>query len=574
LEVERFSRQEGASLRTYLGIVRRRAWVIVLCGVVAPVVAYELSARQPAQYSSSADVYVNQQDIASALTGIDTYDYSSAALAVDTQATLADVPAVASRALRIAKLHDRSAGDVLGEVSITPDETTNILTFTVVDRSAVTAEVLATSFARAFTVYSNGLSSKPIVRARTALEKTLAGLQEEGRKNTALYGSLEEKDQQLQTLQSLQTSSTVLVRPAGLGAQISPHPKRDAALGLILGIMLGFGAAFAMEALDTRVRSTGELSEGLGGLPLLARIPPPTARMRKHNELAIVVQPKHAAAEAFRLLRTNLEFMRLSAGEVRTILVTSAVEKEGKSTTAANLAVAEARAGRRVALVDLDLRRPNVHRFFRLNAADGITDVALGRIDLEQALQHIDLNLGAPDPAANLAKLGNGSWAPVADAGVLDVLVSGPLPPDPGEFAASYRLGQILAQLRASYDTVIIDTPPLLWVGDALTLSSQADALVVVTRLKSMRKAMLRELRRILAVVPAQKLGYVVIGTPSGGEGAYGYKHGYAYGYGYGDSPRRGAEEPAQAEKLGTVSEVKGSTRAVAEGKRWGDDDR
>ena len=110
-DLDRFSRQDATSLSTYLAILRRRGWIVVLCGVVAAVVAYELSSRQPAQYTSSADVYVNQQDIASALTGINSFDYSSAALAVDTQASLADVPAVAARALKLAKLHDRSPDD-------------------------------------------------------------------------------------------------------------------------------------------------------------------------------------------------------------------------------------------------------------------------------------------------------------------------------------------------------------------------------------------------------------------------------------------------------------------------------
>ena len=131
--MDRFSRQEATSLSTYLAILKRRGWIVVLCGLVAAFVAYDLSSRQTPQYSSSADVYINQQNIASALTGIDTYDYSSAALAVDTQASLADVPAVATRALRIAKITNRSPGELLGETTITPDESTNILTFNVVD---------------------------------------------------------------------------------------------------------------------------------------------------------------------------------------------------------------------------------------------------------------------------------------------------------------------------------------------------------------------------------------------------------------------------------------------------------
>ncbi len=535
--MEKFSRHEVTSLSTYLGILKRRAWIVVLCAIIAPVVAYEISSRQTAEYSSSSEVYVNQQNIASALTGISSYDYSSDALAVDTQAQLADVPAVASAALAIAGLHDRTPDDVLGEVSITPDETTNILTFAIVDSSPRNAQLLATSYAKAFTHYSNNLQSQPIVRARKELEAAMAQLQGEGRKGSALYTSLGEKDQQLQTLQTLGTSSTVVVRPAGLGGKISPHPRKDTALALVLGLMLGFGLAVGLEALDTRIRSVGELAEALGGLPLLARIPPPANKVQKRNELVIVVQPKHLAAEAFRLLRTNLEFMRLSAGDVRTILVTSAVEQEGKSTTAANLAIAEARSGRRVALVDLDLRRPSIHKFFQLTATHGITDVALGTVEMRRALQRIDLNLGS----AELSTTGEPSHTkPLTEAGVLDVLTAGLLPPDPGEFAASYRLAEILSQLRETYDTVIIDTPPLLWVGDALTLSSQADGLIVVSRLKGLKRPMLRELRRILEVVPSRKLGFVVTGRVGNDGSGYGYgsKNGYGYGYGYGDGYR------------------------------------
>ncbi len=487
--------------------------MIVVCALVVPAVAYLLSARQPAQYAASADVYINQQNIASALTGISSYDYSSAALAVDTQASLAAVPAVAARALKVSKLSDRTADGVLAETTVTPNEATNILTFRVVDGSSTKAQLLATSYATAFTAYSNALQLRPVARARKDLEATMSQLQAEGRKGSSLYASLEEKDQQLQTLQTLQTSGTVVIRPAGPGVQIAPHPMKNAALGLILGLTLGLGLAFGLEALDTRVRTTGEIARGLGGLSLLARIPPPSKKMQKRNDLAMIVQPKHTTAEAYRLFRTNLDFVRLAAGDVRTILITSGMEQEGKSTTAANLAVAEARAGRRVALIDLDLRRPSIDRFFQINAAHGVTDVALGRIALHDALQSVDLNLGEVDLRG---RNGNGPRQPVAENGVLDVLASGPLPPDPGEFAASHRLAEIIAQLHAEYEAVIIDTPPILRVGDALTLSSNVDGLIVVTRLKGLKRPMIRELRRVLDAVPTRKLGFVVTGPISG----------------------------------------------------------
>ena len=291
--MEKFSRQEVTSLNTYLGALRRRAWIIAICVVVAPIVAYELASRQPAAYASFADVYVNQQDIASALTGISGFNSASAALAINTQASLAAVPAVASRALAISGLHNRSAGQVLGETTITPDPATNILRFTVVDSSPTAAGLLATSYARAFTAYSNRLASQPITKALSEVQTAMTNLAAKHRRASPLYLNLEAKEQQLLTLQTLQTSGTVIIRTAGPGGQIAPHPRRDAELGLILGIVLGLGLAFGLEALDTRVRTTGDLAEGLGGLPLLARIPPPTSKMQKRDELAMVVQPKH-----------------------------------------------------------------------------------------------------------------------------------------------------------------------------------------------------------------------------------------------------------------------------------------
>ena len=313
----------------------------------------------------------------------------------------------------------------------------------------------------------------------------------------------------------------------------------NAILGLILGIVLGLGLAFLVDALDTRVRSANEVAERLG-LVQLARIPPPPKSLDK-DDLIMLAQPTGTNAEAFRMLRTNLEFASLEGDEMRTILITSAVQKEGKSTTAANLAVAEARAGRRVALVDLDLRVPYIDRFFGLSHALGVTDVALGNSTLENALTRIDLEMGTPAAGHPGLPESNGH-AP--EQGLLDVLVSGIRPPDPGEFVGSRRLGEILYRLRENYDLVILDTPPLLRVGDAMTLSTKADGLLIITRLNVIRRPMLSELHRLLATAPAAKLGFVVTGSRDGQSGSYGY--GYDYG-GYGYSEPKPVDKRAAA---------------------------
>ena len=240
----------------------------------------------------------------------------------------------------------------------------------------------------------------------------------------------------------------------------------------------------------------------------------------------MMAQPRGPQAEEYRVLRTNLDFASLATDEIKTVLITSSVEQEGKSTVAANLAIALARSGKRTCLVDLDLRRPYLDRFFHLLHRRGITDVALGNATLDEALIEFDLVTGRQ--GRHSAPLERSAEATDGDPGRLDVLVSGPLPPDPGEFVGTRRLADILTALRSRYDIVVLDSPPLLRVGDAMTLSARADGLIVLTRLNAVQRPMLRELSRMLDSAPATKLGYVVTGS----QREAGYSGGYGYGYG------------------------------------------
>lgn len=521
-------------------MLRRRLWVVLLCAVLVPVTAYFLSARQEKLYESSAEVYVNKSDIGSAITGIENQAlFVDEDRAAETQENLASVPAVAERALANAKLTDMTVEDVLAETSVVSKGLSDILEVTVTDPSPARARKLADAYALGFTQYRGELDGASITTARKEVERKLAELEGQGKQDTTLFDNLTQTQQQLATLETLKTSRTSVVRPAEEAIQVAPTPMRNAILGLALGLVLGVGLAFALDALDTRVRSTSEIADQLG-LTLLARLPAPPKDIAKADSLVMLARPQGTHAEAFRMLRTNLEFARLEGPDIRTILVTSAVEEEGKSTTAANLAIALARSGSRVALVDLDLRRPFLHRFFSLVHAEGVTDVALGRATVAEAAKRIDIS------ASLLLANGQGPDE-TASRGRLDVLVSGPLPPDPGEFVGTPRLGAILAELRQTHDLVILDTPPLLRVGDALTTSTHADGVVVVARLGEVRRTTLREVRRLLETMPVPTLGFVVTGGKE--NEPYGTAYGYRYGYGYGDK----ADLPrATAPKAGT----------------------
>ena len=219
------------------------------------------------------------------------------------------------------------------------------------------------------------------------------------------------------------------------------------------------------------------------------------------------------------MLRTSIDFVNLDRG-ARVIMVTSALDREGKSTTIANLAVAFARTGRRVVLVDLDLRRPALARFFGLRGREGLTNVALGECSLDDAIKYVAVE---PEGAGSSSVNGNGGGA---IEGVLELLLAGPPPPGASEFAASDAVGEILNELRERADLVLVDAPPLLQVGDAVTLTARVDALFVVTRLKTLRRPVLKELARVLEACPGEKLGFVLTGAKF--EEGYGYA-GYRY---------------------------------------------
>ncbi len=521
---------DGSILRDYLNVLRRRKLVFLLALVLVPLTAVLLAVRQQPLYQASAEVLLNNNDLAASLTGTaSSIFFQDPVRIADTQAQLARVPSVAQRVVDAANVRGRTGNELLAESSVTAEQNADLLQFSVTDPSPAIAARLATEYARQFTIYRRHLDTAAIVSARGEVARRLQELLRSGDRNSSLYATLAEKEQQLRTLEALKTANATVVRSADAAAKIRPRPVRSGVLGVLIGVLLGLALAFLWETLDTRVRSAGDVS-GLLHIPLLARLPVPRRKMRRKHELVMLAAPNSHDAEAFRMLRTNLEFVNLER-DARTIMVTSALEREGKTTTVANLAVALARSGQKVALVDLDLRRPFVDRFFDLGGRPGVTDVALGHVPLTQALAYVAVSgdhLLAEESSGN----GHGSVG-----GALHVLTAGSTPPNPGEFVGSHRLEAILHALAEKSDVVLIDSPPMLHVGDAMTLTGRVDAIVLVVRLKVVSKPMLTELQRLLSNAAATPLGFVLAGAE--GEAGYGYVGSY-----YRDS--RTADEPVR----------------------------
>ena len=308
----------------------------------------------------------------------------------------------------------------------------------------------------------------------------------------------------------------------------SPNALRNLLLGAVLGLLLGLGVALLRHVLDTRVRSEQDVLEVtdsplLGVIGFDEKVP--------NHPVILRDEPLGAAAEAIRRLRTNLQFTDVG-DRPHSIVVTSSVPGEGKSTTSLNLAVAMADAGSRVILVDADLRRPSVASSLGLEGAVGLTTVLIGRAEVADVVQR---------------------W----ENTTLDVLPSGRIPPNPSELLGSTAMERLLVELTARYDVVLLDSPPLLPVTDAAVLSNLAGGTLLIAGANQVHRPQLREAIQSLVNAGAHVHGLVLNRIARKEAGHYVYDSGYA--------PRETTTE-VMAAALPKRARVEPPSRSIAEG--------
>ena len=276
---------------------------------------------------------------------------------------------------------------------------------------------------------------------------------------------------------------------------VAPNMRLSLALGALLGLAAGVGFAVLRTVLDTRIHTIAEVEE-VTGAPTLGGIAldPDT----KARPLVVAVAATDPRAEAFRALRTNVQFLAIG-GEPAAYVVTSAGPSEGKSTTAANLAIAFAETGARVALLDGDLRKPKVAEYFGIEGGLGLADVLVGRVGLTDVIQR---------------------WG----RGTLFLLPSGTIPPNPAELLGSTAMANLIAELKYAFDVVIIDGPPVLLVTDAVVVSRFTNGVILVAAAGSTTKARLESAVKSIDAVGSKVLGTVVTMLPTAGadKSAYG----------------------------------------------------
>jgi capsular exopolysaccharide synthesis family protein len=536
------------TLADYVEVLRRRKWVIIQAAIIAPVIGVVLALQQSTFYRALAEVLLNRQDLAGQIVGIqDPTLFQDPDRIALTQATLAESPVVARRAAKIANSADITPALALKNTRVQASPDADLLLFSTVSRDPKIAPKLATAYAKAYTQYRREIDTAGLKTAQRQLGTRLEQLRGSGREDTALYSNLLEKQQQLQTLELLKGSDT-LVRPAIGASKVGPPIRRNVVLGLLFGLFVGATLAFVWEALDRRIRDAEEVEEGLG-VPLLARLPAPD---RRDERLTILDRPLDDVTEAVSRLRANFDFVNRQV-HAKLVMVTSAGAKEGKSTTATNLGVSLARTGRTVVLVDLDLRRPALARMFHLVDRLGVTDVVSGQVDLDAVLNPLAHSFaGTRTVALHEAE---------ASAGVLEVVTAGRARFDPAELIEHPMLAEILHSLRSRADIVLIDAPPLLATGDAMALTAKVDAILLINRLGTLTRLALRDLARALGRSPAPTIGLVATGAPA--EMSY---------YSYRADQHVATDVPtlrAQAGRQASLEETS-ERDASAAGGRWG----
>lgn len=364
------------------------------------------------------------------------------------------------------------------------------------DRLAAEQQVQVIS--RALTDYQNRLAALPKLQQRQrALERKLQVAQ-------STYQQVLKQLQEVEVAEQQKVGNARIVSPALVPDKpVSPKIMLNLALGGFLGVLLGAGTALLLEALDKTLRDIDE-AKRLLGLPVLGIIPQLADKKGKkvgEEELPVLNNPYSPASVAFEMLQTNLSFA-VSDNELRVMLVTSSVPGEGKSFVSANLAVAMSQLGKRVLLIDADMRRPRQHKLWQLANITGLSNFLVGQAALPQVTHEALVTL--------------------------DLVTTGTTPPNPVTLLESKRMANLIKEASSIYDCIIIDTPPLTAVTDALVVGKLVDGLLLVVRPGVVESAAVQASKNLLEQAKVPVLGMVVNGVDEkSGYGGYYYAKGY-----------------------------------------------
>jgi capsular exopolysaccharide synthesis family protein len=490
------------TLRDYAAVVARRRWIVITSAVLSSLVAILLVVLQTPIYSSSSEVLVQPR-------GADGL-FEDQIVNLNDRAIETEIQVIEGQQVRERVRTDLGLDELPPLVAASAVGQTDVISLAVRDANATNTATLANAYADAYISVRREQAVDELLAASTEVQSAiddlqlqLDGLADDDPLRTPLVAQAANFNTTLDQLRvdaALRTGGAAVIESAEVPTSpVEPTPVRTVTLAMIVGLLIGLGAAFLIDHLDDKVRTDDDL-ERISKLPVLAVVPvdsPPD-----HWPIAIS-EPSHTAVESFRGLRTNLQFLGLDQS-ISVVQLTSSMAGEGKTTTAANLAVVLAQAGKRVAIVDADLRRPRLHEVFAVPQTPGLTDLLLGS-DPKSVVNRVQI-----DAELHIA-----------------VYPSGPVPSNPSELLSSRRVSDLLEQMGAFYDYVIVDSAPVLPVSDSVALSAAVDAVLVVTQSGRVTEHNVIDTLERLSQVSAPVLGMVLNQASGANQGYYSYG-GYA----------------------------------------------
>ena len=496
----------------FSSVFKRYWWAIVLVVVAATAGALVFSAAQPQRYRAEAKLvntatFIDSVQLGLDIGGVYTTITSPALLGSVAAAYGGPLPGPADFAISAAPA-PMAANSAGGD----PLSLTRLVAVTAESGSAALSAKLANAYAKAFVEYrtqsvrANARKSAQIVRRQLAAfalpQVTAAGKVDY---LASRYLTLTQDLTQLEATAATGNGGySVLAEAVPPTEPFSPQPVRGAIFGFGVGVLLAFILVVVLQRFGRGVGGEREVV-ALLRFPILGRLSSSRDERSQTGRLVSLVAPTGRAAEAYRRLRASLPAV-LAGDGVKTLLFTSACEGEGRSAALANTAVALARTGSRVVVVDADLRSPSLHRYFGLPNDEGVISVGTGRMSLGAALQSVDVALERESSVSGSpATGGEGRLAS------LDVLTSGPSVLDPGELIAGKAMARVLAELKTSADVVLIDSPGVLATADALSLAGIVDGLVFVVDAHHVTRRALRQSKESLDLLPCHILGILLM---------------------------------------------------------------
>jgi capsular exopolysaccharide synthesis family protein len=543
-------------IKQYATIIWRWAWLILLATFLAACAAYIASGMQTPVYQATTSILIDQAPDAR------TADITSLMLSEQLTSTYAQLMTKRPVLEEVLEQLDVGMGpnSLRGAIQVLPTVDTQIIEIKVQHTDPVAAADIANTLVQVFSEQNEELQASRYAASKENLTTQLTKLEEQisqteksivkmGSPRTdsgiaelerlqgelsqyqASYTALLQSYENLRLAEARSVSNIVQIEPAIVpSSPISPRIVMNTFLAGIVGAVLAVGVIFLIEYLDDTVKSTEEATETLG-IPVIGFVAKSSADTDGVPMTAR--EPRAPIAEAFRSLRSNIQFSGVD-DPIKTLLVTSPGPEEGKSTISANLAVIMAHEGKRVLLVDADLRRPRVHKMMGVSNNQGLTDFFLR--------SHTELN--------GIIR----SW----EYDNLYLLTSGKHAPNPAELLGSTRMTQVLNMLRGKYDFVIIDTPPIGAVTDPVILSAKTDAVLLVVEPKKTRMAAAVQAVEQLKRAGANLIGMVYNNVPLKRASYYtGYYSGYYYQYAYAYTKGENGKEPTRVKRKVRKKRVK-----------------